>query len=235
MAVAEPITINRKIPWQIFLAAGLMLAGLALSQALKPTRVLADELPPIVLEQLVPRDFGDWRIDESAPPVMSDPTLEATIASLYSATLNRTYRNRQGQAIMLALAYGRNQNSWSTAAHRPEFCYSAQGFTVDSQGLMPMQLGSHAIDVERLVARRGSQVEPISYWVTLANTATTPGVTRKVQQIRYGLQGLVVDGFLVRVSSWESDPQAAYKLHERFVKDWESAMPSAFRPRFFGS
>ena len=30
MAVAEPITINRKIPWQIFLAAGLML-GLRLS------------------------------------------------------------------------------------------------------------------------------------------------------------------------------------------------------------
>lgn len=233
MAVAE--SINRKVPWPILLAAALMLGGAGVSEALKPTRVLADELPPVVLEKIVPRSFGDWRLDESAPPVVNDPTLQATLASLYSDTLNRTYRNSRGEVIMLALAYGRNQNTWSTAAHRPEFCYTAQGFSVEALGSKPMPLHGHAIGASRLLAKLGSQIEPISYWVTLADKATTPGLDRKLLQLRYGLRGVVVDGMLVRVSSLNADPQEGYALHDRFVQEWEQAMPLAYRSRFFGS
>jgi EpsI family protein len=234
VAVADPIQSSKRVPMTVVLAAALMLGALGISQALKPTRLVADELPPLVLEEVVPKKFGDWRLDESAPPVIADPSVKEAVDKLYSGMLNRTYVNSKGEKLLMLLAYGRNQNSWSTAAHRPEFCYFAQGYVVEGMGAEPMALSDHTIQTVHLVATRGHQMEPISYWVTLADTATIPGINRKFQQIRYGLQGLIVDGMLVRLSTLSQDPAQAFKLHTQFVQDWERATPPAFRPRLFG-
>ncbi len=225
---------NRKLPAAILLAAALMIGGLGASEWLKPRRIVADELPPIVMSELVPKQFGDWRVDHSGPPVIYDPTVQAKLDELYSGTLNVTYVNSKRQAIMLSMAYGKNQNSWSTAAHRPEFCYSAQGFEVQGRGKATLALAGHEIDVIRLMSRRGQQIEPITYWVTLHDTAALPGVSRKLQQIRYGMQGMIVDGFLVRLSSLGSDEAEQFKLQESFVRDLEAALPPEQRARLFG-
>jgi EpsI family protein len=228
----EPV---RKLPAAILVAAALMVGGLGAGEWLKPRRVMADELAPIVMTEMVPKRFGDWRADESGPPVVFDPTVEATLKQFYSQTLNRTYVNSKGQIIMVAIAYGRNQNSWNTAAHRPEFCYRAQGFEVAEVGVSPFALNGHDIGAMRLVAKRGSQSEPISYWVTLHDTTAVPGLSRKLQQIKYGLQGQIVDGFLVRMSSFGEDAANEFKLHESFARDLENALAAPYRPRLFGS
>ncbi|RZI85810.1 MAG: hypothetical protein EOP38_03900, partial [Rubrivivax sp.] len=54
----------RKVPALLVLAVGVMLAGAAGSVALKPTHMTADERPEIVLERLIPTQFGDWVLDE---------------------------------------------------------------------------------------------------------------------------------------------------------------------------
>ncbi|MBC7702098.1 exosortase C-terminal domain/associated protein EpsI, partial [Aquabacterium sp.] len=160
--------------------------------------------------------------------------------ALYSETLNRTYINRSGQRIMLSIAYGRNQNSESTAAHRPEFCYVSQGFTIKGFGKEKVALPAHSLNVVRLEAQADRRIEPITYWVTLNEEASTPGLERKLQQLRYGLQGFIVDGMLMRISSL-TDPamrpggKPDYRLHDQFIADLEQAMTPGFRPRFFGS
>jgi EpsI family protein len=227
----EPV---RKLPVVVILAAAMMLGGLGVSEWLKPRHVVADELAPIVVAEMVPKQFGDWHTDESGPPVVFDPTVEATLKQFYSQTLNRTFVNSKGQVIMLALAYGRNQNSWNTAAHRPEFCYRVQGFEVAEVGVTPFTLNDHQIAAMRLVATRGGQNEPISYWVTLHDTTAVPGVSRKIQQIKYGLQGMIVDGFLVRMSSFGTDSAEQFKLHESFARDLEKVLAEPLRPRLFG-
>lgn len=234
MAVVNDSPRRVKLPGVIVLTAALMLAGLGASELLKPHRVVADELPPIVMKELLPQRFGDWRIDTSGPPVIYDPTVEAKLSTLYSGTLNVTYVNSLGQPVMLALAYGKNQNSWNTAAHRPEFCYSAQGFEVQGRGQGKLALQGHEIDVIRLMSRRGQQIEPITYWVTLHDTAALPGFSRKLQQLRYGLQGMIVDGFLFRISSLGTDEAEQFKLQERFVRDLEASLSPEQRVRLFG-
>lgn len=234
MAVVNELPRRVKLPAAILVAAALMVGGLAASEWLKPSRLVADELPPIVMKELLPERFGDWRVDHSGPPVIYDPTVEAKLSELYSGTLNVTYLNSEGQAIMLSLAYGKNQNSWNTAAHRPEFCYSAQGFEVDGRGRAKLALQGHEIDVIRLMSRRGRQIEPITYWVTLHDTAALPGFSRKLQQMRYGLQGMIVDGFLFRISSLGNNEAEQFKLQERFVRDLEAALPPEQRVRLFG-
>lgn len=226
----------KQIPLALIVAAGLMVAGAAGSVALKPTKMTADAKPPMNLEQVVPRQFGDWHTDDRVAVITPDPTVTAKLDTLYSETLNRTFVNSKGERVMLSIAYGRNQNSQSTAAHRPEFCYSAQGFNIRGDGRAEVTLPDRQITVARLVADQDGRIEPISYWVTLDDKVVLPGVERKLMQLQYGLQGLIADGMLVRVSSFApSKSSTDYGLHERFLADMEAAIPAAHKSRFFGS
>ena len=128
----------RRVGVATVVALVAMLAAVGGAEALRPHRVMADELPALNLQEVVPRQFGDWVEAVDAAPVVSDPTLDATLAQFYSQTLSRTYVNSKGQRVMLSLAYGRNQNSWNSAAHRPEFCYDAQGFSVSALQMAQM-------------------------------------------------------------------------------------------------
>ena len=54
----------------MFVAAGMALA-------LKPTAKVADAGPKIDLEVLIPKTFGDWKMDETIVPLMANPEQEA--------------------------------------------------------------------------------------------------------------------------------------------------------------
>jgi EpsI family protein len=224
-----------KVPTAILVAAALMVGTLGLGEYMKPTRVMADELPAIDLETMLPKQFGDWRM-LPVPPTVYDPTVEEALRQAYSQTLSRTYANSKGQAVLLAVAYGKNQNTWGTAAHRPEFCYRAAGFEVVERGESVLSLNDHRVDVMHLLAHKGLQNEPITYWVTLHDTAAVPGWSRKLAQVRYGLQGWIVDGFLMRLSSpsTEQDEAAAFESHAVFARDLQKALPKALQARLFG-
>ena len=219
----------------LVLATACMLGAAYCAEALKPRESLADMRPQIVLEQLIPNQFGVWKVDPALTPVLPDPAVQRVIESAYSQTLARGYVNDKGQIVMLTIAYGKDQNSESTAAHRPEFCYTGQGFTIRELGLHQAQLASHALTMRQLVGIRDNYTEQISYWVTLDDRATLPGLGRKMAQLRFGLRGQIADGMLVRVSTASRDSQLSEQVHDAFIRDLEKQMPPGFRPRFFGS
>jgi len=106
----------------MFVAAGMALA-------LKPTAKVADAGPKIDLEVLIPKTFGDWKMDETIVPLMANPSRKALIKKIYSQTLSRTYINSSGDRIMLSIAYGGDQSD-NMSVHKPEVCYPAQGFQI---------------------------------------------------------------------------------------------------------
>lgn len=225
-----------KVPSLLVAASALMLAAAGAAYALKPTHILADDKPPMLLDQIVPTSFGGWQLDPSITPVTVDPTVQAQLETLYSQTLNRTYINARGERILMSIAYGKNQNSQSTAAHRPEFCYTGQGFHVESKGYSTLDLKDRQLRTVRLLADKEERIEPITYWVTLNEEATVPGVDRKLAQLRYGLQGKIVDGMLFRISSFsDSKATVSYASHKQFLLDLEKVLPADMKPRFFGS
>lgn len=219
----------------LVLATACMFGAAYCSEALKPRQSLADIRPKIVLDQLIPAQFGTWKEVPSLRPVLPDPTVQKVIESAYSQTLAKGYVNDKGQIVMLTVAYGKDQNSESTAAHRPEFCYTGQGFSVKDIGVHQAHLANHELTMRQLVGTRDNYVEHISYWVTLDDKATLPGLGRKLAQVRFGLNGQIADGMLVRVSSAGRDPQAAEQIHDAFIRDLEHQIPSTYRARFFGS
>jgi len=218
------------------LVAGLaMFVAAGLAVATKPTRKVADEAPRIDLEVLIPKQFGDWKVDPSIVPVQVSPDVQAKLDKIYTQTLARTYVNPRGERVMLSIAYGGDQGGESTQVHRPEFCYTAQGFQIVQSAVDDLATRFGALAVRRLVATQNYRKEPITYWITVGEYATLPGVGRKLRQLAYGLTGRVPDGMLVRVSTLGESAPAAYAVQDRFVNDLLSAVAPSERTRLIGA
>jgi EpsI family protein len=200
----------------------------------KPTIALSERRVKIDLAAQIPREFRGWSIDKSIVPVAPNAELQSRLDEIYTQTLSQTYRDVKGNRVMLSIAYGSDQASEATAVHRPEFCYSAQGFNVQDRGVKDLAVSTYIIQVNRLMAKLGSRHEPISYWITLDQTATLPGFGRKLQQLRYGLQGFIPDGMLVRVSVVTVEEELGYKIQEDFLRDLYQSMEPSVRDRYFG-
>jgi EpsI family protein len=211
----------------------LMLAAAALAVAATPTRRVADESNKVELETMIPREFGDWRIDTSIVPVQVSPDVQAKLDKIYDQSLARTYVNSAGQRIMLSIAYGGDQSD-AMQVHRPEVCYPAQGFEVikEAVGTFATEYGS--VPVKRLLAVMGRRHEPITYWVTVGDRATYAGLRQKLTQLRYGLTGRIPDGMLIRVSSIDTNEAGAYALQEGFLRVLLRSLPAADRERVTG-
>lgn len=226
---------NKRFPVTVMVAVALMFGGLAASESLKPRVHLADIKPKLVLTDLVPVQFGDWRELPSIRPVVPDPTVQATIDSLYSQLLARAYVNKKGQVVMMSIAYGSDQNNEATAAHRPEFCYQGSGMAMSVLGNRTLTLPGRQLEMRQLKGVRDQYTEHIAYWVTLDEHTTLPGFGRKLAQMRYGLRGEIADGLLFRISSAGKDADEAAQLQDQFVKDLFEQVPRGFQSRIFGA
>ena len=194
----------------------LMLAAFAGAQAWRPTSKLADTRPKVELETIFPKAFGDWRVDDRMPVQLVSPDTQALLNKIYNQTLSRTYINRNGDRIMLSVAYGGDQSD-ATRAHRPEVCYPAQGFQVLSSQGAELSLGSQRLRVKRLVTKLDNRTEPITYWITVGERVTITGTEQKLAQLAYSTRGIVPDGMLVRVSSIDNNIAKAYGVHQQFI------------------
>ncbi len=215
--------------------AASMVGALPAAEWLRPTQRTSASKGSIDLATQIPDRFGEWREDTSIVPLLPDAGLQATLDATYSQVLARTYVNPRRQHVMLSIAYGNDQNSEATAVHRPEFCYRTQGFTIRDAGSNTLALPDSALRVQRLVGTLSTRFEPITYWITLDETATLPGFSRKLEQMRYGLRGLIADGMIVRVSTVGFSEPAAFEVQNRFIADLNAAVPRAVRARYFGS
>lgn len=211
----------------------LMVAALAAAQAWRPTARLADTRPKVNLETLFPKSFGDWTVDERMPVQLVSPDTQAMLNKIYNQTLSRTYVNRQGDRIMLSVAYGGDQSD-ATRAHRPEVCYPAQGFQIDASRDNLLDLAGHKLRVRQLVSRLGGRVEPITYWITVGERITLSGTEQKLAQLSYSTRGVVPDGMLVRVSSIDPVSSKAYVLHQAFLSALAPAISVPLQAQVIG-
>jgi EpsI family protein len=217
------------------LILGVAMAGTsALTGALTPTHKVAAVRPQFSLEQMIPKRFSGWTVDDSVAPLTPDETQKELIAALYDQTLARTYVNAAGQRVMLSIAYGGDQSK-QLQLHLPEVCYVAQGFDMvkDQHGELDTRYGH--VPVKRLVMRQNARNEPITYWVTIGDKAVMSGLGQKYQRFVYGLTGKIPDGMLVRVSTIGADEGAAYQVQARFVNQMLDALAPRDRTRLLGA
>jgi EpsI family protein len=220
--------------WRAAVFCAVMVAASLFALLITPRHFLADQHARESLARIVPRTFGDWKVDDSIVPIPPSPDVQKVLDETYDETLALTYRNSTGQRVMLSLAYGRNQHRGMNT-HRPEVCYPAQGFKLDGAAeRSTLQFGPHKVPVTRVVASLRNRIEPITYWLVVGDEITFFGYPQRWAAIRYGVRGIIPDGVLVRVSSIDADHTAAYELQERFIRDMLSSISPAQLPRLLG-
>ncbi|MFJ3058472.1 exosortase B [Herbaspirillum sp. NPDC087042] len=215
------------LPLAALVMAG-MLVSVATAHALAPHEQTTVKTAPF--STFVPERFGDWRAVPSPYLQIGTALQEGTGRSAeqpYDDELARTYVNRRGEQVMLALAYAHEQMQ-DVKIHPPEVCYVAQGFTLtDRQPLTLRAADGTAIEGRRFLARNGDRLEPVSYWVRIGDAMPVGGLAARTTIFRQGMQGRIADGILVRASSLVSDRAdagAAYELQQRFLQDLEAAL-----------
>lgn len=200
-----------------------LLIGLAMLLAafggvmLKPTNLIADQIPKINLETMIPKQFSEWKIDESIIPLQADPEQEALIKKIYYQTLARTYINQKGERIMLSIAFGGNLSE-DMQIHRPEVCYKAQGFTIEGTEKVNIETGFGQIAGKRVLAKLGNRIEPITYWIAIGDKVSFSSLQWKFEQFKYALSGKAAGGLLFRVSGI-GESSEVQPIVDKFVED----------------
>jgi len=217
----------------IVLAALMALTAVGSIAARPSTKAAAPGSHRYVLEDVVPRQFGDWKELPSETAQVVNPQAKELLDKLYSQILVRTYVNSAGYRIMLSIAYGDDQRG-DLQAHKPEVCYPAQGFTLNNkvEAIVATPYGS--IDARRLDTSMGRRKEPVTYWFTMGDQAVKTAWDKRLTEVRLGLTGQVPDGLLFRVSSIDPETSRAYGAHDAFVSDLLAAVSSADRKRLSG-
>lgn len=216
------------------LLMALMLASAGLALSIRPTHKIADQKPPVHLERMIPESFGNWREIKQSSQKIVNPQERQMLNEIYSQTLSKTYIDSTGYRVMLSIAYGGDQ-SRDLQVHRPEACYSAQGFKLSNQQKVALQIGDRQIPAMRLQTQLGSRIEPLTYWVRIGNKIVRGNLEQGFARLSYGVKGLIADGLLFRVSSIDSDPPTAYDKQEKFASDLAKAMLAADKPSLLGT
>jgi EpsI family protein len=226
---------------QVVLASIAILGAAVLAKVLEPRELMARASASLSLEQVIPRQFGTWKVaPEISPIVPTDPEdfvePDPNSARLYSQEVGRGYTDGRGHLVMLMVAYGPVQN-FRLKAHRPEICYTAQGFRVSGKTSAELSYSANAppIKMARLTAEREARFEPISYWMRVGNDISIGVIDRQLIRLKYGLRGMIPDGALIRVSTVGLSKQASYELQDQFIRDLLAALPPNELKFFTGS
>jgi EpsI family protein len=179
----------------------VLLASAIGALLMAPVQSASTKLSRPDLENMIPQRINEWVAQDTRGTLLVAPDLEKSASKIYAQTLNRLYVNSEGESVMLVIAYGGNQLGSELQAHRQEYCYTAQGFTLQDLGDAVVAISPVELPVRRFVARQSRRIEAVTYWLKVGDIAVLPGLGRKLAQLRYGLTGKIPDGILVRVSS----------------------------------
>lgn len=197
-----------------FIALMMTLTGLA-TASLRPARL--PPAPPPDLEAMLPDHFAGWRRIALSQAVLP-PEVELQPGE---AVAYRAYQDDLGRTVTLVAAFGPPLGD-SVRLHRPEKCYTAQGFEIRSRTQSRLMVDGRDVPLINLDTQSPARREAVTYWLRDGAAFTTRASDTGLRRLREGISR-PLDGALVRVSTINGEaPQ--FGLHERFLADFSKAL-----------
>jgi EpsI family protein len=222
--------VNR-LPAFVLLFLSLICLGIAIW--MQPNTYYAEG--PSELESNIPKEFGNWKLaPQLAPQVSLVSDNNKLQDQIYDDILMRSYINNNGDKVMLALAYAKEQRQ-DVKVHQPDICYPAQGYQMLSSKLANFKIlaNATAIQGKNQVYSGASHQEAVSYWVRVGDGTFLSGLQMRLKIISDGLlKQRFDDGMLVRVSSVsnnDTNTEKLFELHQQFLNDLTAALPTKSR------
>lgn len=203
----------------LFLSVVFLMIALGLKPRIQYATQASD------LENNIPKKFGDWALVQDENPQVSLSSDTNSLQNLiYDDVLMRTYTNKQGIRIMLALAYAKEQRQ-DVKVHQPDICYPAQGYQMLSSQSTTFDLTtpSNPVIGKRQLYESSNGREAVSYWIRIGDQTSLSGLQMRYKIIKDGLlENRFDDGVLVRVSTRvgnNEDLNAVFAIHSQFFDE----------------
>ena len=212
---------------------GMALGALGVAEYLKPRRRLK-LLNGSTIEKAMPTEFAQW--ESQADLGLVSPEQAGRLAqTLYSEIVSRTYFHKEtGAGVMVLVAYGDTQSDL-LQLHRPESCYPAVGFTLNSSVVASMPVGGGLLlPGRRVVATLEDRHENIFYWTRLGERLPVGGGDQRNARLQNAMEGVGADGILVRCSA-VGEAAPSFQILAEFVPDLLRAIPKPQKKAFVGS
>jgi EpsI family protein len=191
-----------------------MLSAAGVAAARKPD-IKLDYLGSHKLDEVLPAQIGRWKFVGTSGLVV--PPKDQLALALYSQLLTRVYDDGNS-AIMLLVAYSASQNGF-LQVHRPEFCYTAAGFSLSDFAPHDIRLApDKTIRVNTLSAVRDGGGEKLLYWTRIGNHIPLSWGQQKLVFAEDNLRRLIPDAALVRVSTPLGNEGASMANLDEFVR-----------------
>lgn len=215
------------------LIAALGLAAAGAAEALRPRGKLV-LLKGGTIGDGVPNTFGRWTA-EGSDALVSPEQAGRLAKSLYSEMVERIYTDdTSGESVMLLAAYGDTQSDL-LQLHRPESCYPAVGFNIESSVPAMLALtGGAKLPVRKVVATAKGRRENIIYWTRLGERLPLSAPEQRDARLQNAMEGFVGDGILVRCSA-VGDSGPSFHVLEKFIPNLISATNARVRPALVGT
>ncbi len=196
-------------------ALGLAFASVAGVAAARQPSKNVDYLGKVKLEDVLPEKVGRWTFVSNSGLVV--PPEDQLARALYSQLLTRTYMDEAGNGIMLLVAQSGSQ-SGILQIHRPEFCYTAGGYTLTPSVPHSVQLPGRELPALSISATREARTEQIVYWTRIGNHLPTSWTQQRLAVAMDNLKGFIPDAVMVRVSTYGNDKRLAYADVDEFIR-----------------
>ena len=197
-----------------FALGGLMAAASGVAWVRQPR----PKVPPLrekAFEAAFPSEVGPWRVSDAGGVVLPPP--DSLRDRLYDNLLTRVYVNATGQALMLVVAY-KNVQDGIVQLHRPEICYPAAGFALESERRLSLDLLGRRVPAKAFQARRADRIEQVLYFTRLGPHFPLTWRDQRFAVLDENLLGNIPDGLLARVSLIQPDQQAALPVLQAFFE-----------------
>jgi EpsI family protein len=203
-----------------------MVSCVAMAWKVMPHTSWFEKLGKPSFDSVVPKQFADWiEVTDVIDNTIVDPEQQDAVNRLYSQIVSRTYvQQSSGRRIMLSLAYGDNQ-TFSKQLHRPEACYSSQGFQIENLREEKVQILGQSMLLNRMTGVIGNRHEQVTYWIRIGDKLINgPPYMLNIARLSLGLRGYVADGLLFRVSEVTDDESSSNVLQDQFINNFLKAL-----------
>jgi EpsI family protein len=212
------------------LVSGLLMLSAAGVAAARRPDVPLNYLGNHKLDDVIPVRIGRWNFVANSGVVV--PPTDQMQLTLYSQQLTRVYSDGSDANVMLLMAYSANQTGF-LQVHRPEFCYTAAGYSLSDFRLRNVPLSpTESFRANTLDATRDGQIERLLYWTRIGNRIPPSWVQQKLAVAEQNLERIIPDAVLVRVSIVTPDEERAMRTMDEFVRTMIASIAPPLRRVF---
>ena len=226
-----PLDFGPLVSRRAMIAGGLLTGAGIIANARRPD-VPFRMIKEAKLNPLFPMKIGDWEYRTSSGLVLPPP--DQLSDKLYNAIITRYYTSPTQLPVMFLVAYNGIQDGM-LQVHRPEVCYPAAGYAIESEEFVPLDAGGGVtVPGHYLAARSVSRHEQLIYWTRIGNDFPVQWWQQHWAVAKENLKGRVPDGVLVRFSTAAPDDKTAVLTLRRFLKPFFASLSPTGRRLLLG-